>query len=100
KELFCHGLGRGGGGGPSALFPLAAVHAHADIVFTVAFGRADGDGELRAHWRMSFTGADLCSCYQKAALLSRSASALKPPVDTVQQAGAQGRVARPLSLPG
>src|SRR5215831_6885645 len=100
KELFCHGLGRGGGGVRSALFQLAAVHAHADIVFTVEFDRADVDDELRGHWRMSFTGADLGAFYQKAALLSRSDSAIKPPVVTVQQAAAQGRVARPLSLPG
>src|SRR5262245_65192295 len=65
KELSCHGLGCGGGGVRSALFHLAAVHFHADVVPTVDLDRANVDDELRRHRRMSFTGVDLGTFYQK-----------------------------------
>src|SRR5262249_4004247 len=86
NELSHHGLGCGGGGVRSALFHLAAVHAHADIVLTVDLDRSNVDDELHGHRRMSFTGVNLDVFYQKAVLLSRSDSAIKPPVVTAQQA--------------
>src|SRR5262249_15404241 len=76
NEFSRHDLGRGGGGVRSALFHLAAVHAHADIVLTVDLDRSNVDDELRGHWRMSFTGVDLGAFYQKTVSLSRGGSRL------------------------
>src|SRR5262245_1462043 len=76
NELSRHGLGCGGGGVRSALFHLAAVHAHADIVLTVDLDRSNVDDEVRGHRRMSFTGVDLGVFYQKTVPLSRGDSGL------------------------
>src|SRR5262245_58189521 len=65
NELSRHGLGCGGGGVRSALFHLAAVHAHADILLTVDLDRANVDDELRGHLKMSFTALTLALSIRK-----------------------------------